>query len=265
MATVSTTNKLHGKVAIVTGGASGIGEATARRFADYGAHAVVIADVQDDKGKEVANSIGLHRSTFIHCDVSKEEQVKSLVEATVEKYGRLDVMFSNAGVHSSGDQTVLDFDLSSYERLFSINVRGAAACVKHAGRAMIDGGIKGSIICTASTLSTRGIEKYTDYVMSKSAVVSLAKSASLQLGASGIRVNTVSPGVILTPMASQVFQAPREVLEQVLETTIYLKKGKLLEVEHVAEAVSFLASEESEFITGLDMVVDGGYVHPRLQ
>ncbi|KAM2610320.1 hypothetical protein TB1_038420 [Malus domestica] len=112
-----TIKKLQGKVAVVTGGASGIGEATARKFALHGARAVVIADVQDDKGQNVAASIGPDRSTYIHCDVTDENQVKILIESTVKIYGRLDVMFSNAGIGSASKQIVMDFDLSNYDKL----------------------------------------------------------------------------------------------------------------------------------------------------
>ncbi|KAL5544376.1 hypothetical protein UlMin_008160 [Ulmus minor] len=261
--TVTSSNKLQGKVAIVTGGASGIGEATARRFADYGARAVVIGDVQDDKAQAVVSSIGSDRCTFIHCDVSDEEQVRSLIETTVRTHGRLDIMFSNAGVASKSEQTVLDLDLCALEHLFAVNVRGVSACVKHAARKMVEGGIRGSIICTASCLASGGTEKFTDYTMSKSAVVSLVKSASLQLGGHGIRVNSVSPGVITTAMTCEVFKMGREDVGKLAETTVCLKKGgKRLSVEDVAEAVAFLGSDESEFVTGHNLVVDGGFVHP---
>ena len=260
--TLITTAKLQGKVTIITGGASGIGEATARRFASHGSRAVVIADVQDEKGQNVAASIGHDRSTYIHCDVTDEDQVKNLVESTVKKYGRLDVMFSNAGVPSACVQTVVDFDLTAYERVFAVNVRGMAACVKHAARAMVEGGVKGSVICTASTVASVGTEKYTDYTMSKHAVLGLVRSASLQLGACGIRVNAVSPGPIKTPLLLEFFAGrfEKEELDKMVETTVSLKKGTVPSVENVADAVSFLASDESEFVNGHNLAVDGGYI-----
>ncbi|TQD75069.1 hypothetical protein C1H46_039438 [Malus baccata] len=193
-----TIKKLQGKVAVVTGGASGIGEATARKFALHGARAVVIADIQDDKGQNVAASIGPDRSTYIHCDVTDENQVKILIESTVKIYGRLDVMFSNAGIGSASKQTVMDFDLSNYDKLMAVNVRGMAVCVKHAAKAMVEGGVRGSIVCTASVAASVGGPFFTDYTMSKHAVLGLMRSASLQLGAYGIRVNCVSPGPVVT-------------------------------------------------------------------
>ncbi|XP_015883489.3 (+)-cis,trans-nepetalactol synthase NEPS2-like [Ziziphus jujuba] len=254
--------KLHGKVAIVTGGASGIGEATARRFSDHGARAVVIADIQDEKGQNVAASIGPDRCTYIHCDVTDEDQVKSLVETTVRTYGRLDVMFSNAGTTTPGSQTVLDLDMSALDELIAVNARGMVACVKHAAREMKERGTRGSVICTGSVMATRGFDVGTDYVMSKHAVLGLVRSASLQLAGDGIRVNCVSPGTVGTPLVRRRLGAVEmEEVEKVVETRSMLK-GVLRE-NHVADTVSFLASDESEFVTGHDFVVDGLFVPPR--
>ena len=250
-------NKLHGKVAIVTGGASSIGEATDRAFAAYGARAVIIAGVQDEKGRNVDDSIDPNCCTYVHCDVTDEAQ--ALVWSTVLKYGHLDVMFSNAGVPSASDQTVLDFDLSTYERLFAVNVRGMAACVKHEARAMLEGGVKGGhVICTASVTGSVGYETFTDYVMSKHAVLGLVRSAGPHLAPHGIRVNAVSPWSIGTPMLRDMFGLGEEELEKFVESTAALKTGTVLKERHVAEAVAFLASDESGFITGHNLaVVDG--------
>ncbi|KAI5562479.1 hypothetical protein BDE02_15G056400 [Populus trichocarpa] len=254
-------NKVQDKVAIVTGGASGIGEATALLFAENGARAVVIADVQDEKGQKLAESIGSDRSTFIHCDVTDEKQVKSLVESTVALYGHLDIMFCNAGTLSFDKQTVVDFDLDMYEKLFAVNVRGVAASVKHAARAMVEGGRKGSIICTASIAANTGGSIHTDYVMSKCAVLGLVKSASYQLGEHGIRVNCVSPGPVATPLICKAFGMGVEEVEKTFESTSCLKG--VLKLKHVANAVLFLASEDSEFVTGHNLVVDGGFTFPQ--
>ena len=131
-------NKLQGKVAIITG-ASGTGEATAHQFATHGARAIVIADVQGEKGQRVAASIGSNICTYIYCDVSDEEQVKNLVDSTVKAHRSLDIIFSNAGIGRATltcDQTMLDMDLSTYDKLMAVNARGMAACVKHAAKAM---------------------------------------------------------------------------------------------------------------------------------
>ncbi|KAL3748355.1 hypothetical protein ACJRO7_009574 [Eucalyptus globulus] len=240
--TSQASNKLDGKVAIVTGGASGIGEETVCQLANHGAH-VVIADVQDEKGRDVAASIGSHRCTYIHCDVTDEQQVKSLVESTLRSNGHLDILFSNAGIMNDVKQDILEFNVPAFERLFAVNVQGMAACVKHGARAMVAGAIKGSIICTASIRASTGNENYVDYVMSKHAVLGLVRSASKQLGAYGIRVN--------------LFGVSEEEGERMFESSSSLKG--VLKAKHVADAVVFLASEESEFINGHNLAVDGGW------
>ncbi|XP_014522223.1 (-)-isopiperitenol/(-)-carveol dehydrogenase, mitochondrial [Vigna radiata var. radiata] len=251
--------KLAGKVAIVTGGASGIGEETARLFANHGARMVVIADIQDQLGNQVAASIGSHRCSYIRCDVREEEQVKELVDSTVNAYGQLDVMFSNAGVVSPSNQTILDLDFSQFDRLFAVNARGMAACVKHAARSMVERRVRGSIICTASVAASQGSVGRTDYVMSKHAVKGLVRCASMQLGVHGIRVNCVSPSGLVTPL-TRAAHATMEIeeLQKLYEQSSRLK-GVALSPKNVADAVLFLASGDSEFVTGHDLVVDGSF------
>jgi len=253
-------NKLDGKVAIITGGASGIGEEAARQLTNHGAY-VVIADIQDKKGHDLVLSIGSHRCTYIHCDVTDEHQVKSLVESTLQSNGHLDILFSNAGIMNNIKQDILEFDIPAFESLFAVNVRGMAACVKHGARAMVAGGIKGSIICTASAAASTGFENWVDYVMSKHAVLGLVRSASKQLGAYGIRVNCVSPGVVATPLVHRVFGVSEEEGERISESSSSLKGA--LKAKHVADAVVFLASEEAEFINGHNLAVDGGWAGIR--
>ena len=205
-------------------------------------------------------SIGSNVCTYVHCDVSDEEQVKNLVDSTVKSYGRVDIMFSNAGVGRSThacDQTVLDMDLSAYDKLMAVNARGVAACVKHAARAMVEGRVRGSIVCTASIAASAGYHKFVDYVMSKHAVLGLVRCASLKLGAYGIRVNCVSPGAVGTPLLKDMFGYENEEEDKVVGSNQYLK-GEVLRPKNVADAVVFLASEDSEFITGHNLAVDGG-------
>ncbi|KAF5208254.1 Short-chain dehydrogenase reductase [Thalictrum thalictroides] len=253
-------NKLGGKVAIITGGASGIGEATARLFANEGARMVVIADIQDQLGRSVASSIGLHCCSYVRCDVTDENQVKYMVEATVQKYGTLDILFSNAGtIHTN--QTILDLDLEKMDRLFAINVRGMAACVKYGARAMVEGGVKGgSIICTASVRAKKGSPMLVDYGMSKHAVLGLIRSASCELGKYGIRVNCVSPAAVATPLVLKSFgYKDVKTAENAFLCTTSLSEIALT-VNHVADAVLYLASDQSAFVSGHDLVVDGGYL-----
>ncbi|KAL5722576.1 hypothetical protein ACHQM5_006083 [Ranunculus cassubicifolius] len=260
-ATSTVNKKLKGKIAIITGGASGIGEATARLFADEGARMVVIADIQDELGQSVATSIGSDRCSYIHCDVTNENQVKLMVDSTVQKYGHLDIMFSNAGIINPG-QTILEMDLSAMDRLFAVNVRGMAACVKYAARAMVDGGEKGgrTIICTASVAASRGTTEREDYTMSKHAVLGLVRSASCELGKYGIRVNCVSPSAVATPLLMNAFGIDDQEVAENAFSSMNVLKGLVLKVNHVADAALFLASDQSAFVTGHNLVVDGGFL-----
>ncbi|MED6169028.1 hypothetical protein PIB30_017393 [Stylosanthes scabra] len=252
--------KLSGKVAIVTGGASGIGEATARVFAGQGARMVVIADIQGELGNQVAASIGSQRCTFVHCDVTDEDEVQRLVQFTVNNYGQLDIMFSNAGFCSSSLQTVIDLDMSEFDRTLSINVRGMALCVKHAARAMVEKRVRGTIVCTASVAGSHGSSQKTDYSISKHGVIGLMRSASVQLAEHGIRVNSVSPNGLATPMTCKLLGTSEEKVVQEAYGQYKRLKGVVLTTKHVADAVLFLVSNDSEFVTGHDLVVDGSLI-----
>nr|CAD1838794.1 unnamed protein product [Ananas comosus var. bracteatus] len=177
-------------VAIITGAASGIGEAAARLFAEHGAR-VVIADIQDELGAAVAASIGADRCKYYRCDVRDEQQVSDLVDFTVATFGRLDVMYSNAGIICRG--SLLQMNLEDFDNVVAVNTRGCVAAVKHAGRAMAAAGTRGSIICTASVAATVGGMGLHAYTVSKHAVLGLVRSAAGELGHLGIRVNCVSP------------------------------------------------------------------------
>ncbi|MCL7048326.1 hypothetical protein MKW94_022902 [Papaver nudicaule] len=252
--------KLEGKVIIITGGASGIDEATARLFAHHGSSMIVIADIQDKKGQDVVASIGPQTCSYVSCDITDEAQVESMINYTVKTYGRLDIMFSNAGIINHNGQTILDIDLSAYDRLMAINARGMVACAKHAGKAMVDGGVKGSIVCTGSVVASTGSDSNLEYVMSKHAVLGLVRSASLQLGKYGIRVNCVSPSAVGTPMMCSACGTDVEGVEKMFTRYCSLQgEGLALKVNHVADAVLFLASDDSAFITGHNLAVDGGF------
>ncbi|KAL8479433.1 hypothetical protein ACS0TY_026356 [Phlomoides rotata] len=259
MANISLKKKLEGKVAIITGGASGIGEATAHHFAEHGARAVVIADIQDERGRAVAESIGTARCSYVHCDVTDEEQVKSLVDWTAKTYGCIDVLFSNAGVVSYSKQSILELDFSDFDHVMGVNARGMAVCVKQAARKMIELGTRGTIVCTASVAATAGGMSLTDNYMSKHAVLGLVRSASLQLGLHGIRVNCVSPSTVLTPLIGRLGLTTASDVENVMAPLTSLK-GVVLTAPHVEEAVVFLASDASAFVTGLNLKVDGGLI-----
>ncbi|KAM0951230.1 putative oxidoreductase [Dioscorea sansibarensis] len=247
--------RLEGKVAIITGAASGIGEATARLFAAHGA-IVVIADVQDQLGEAVAASIGQQKSSYKHCDVTDEKQVEEAVDYTVGKYGRLDIMHGNAGVLGP-IEGVMDMDLTQLDRTLAVHVRGTAAAIKHAARAMRASGTRGSIICTASVAARQGSLGPVAYTVAKHAVIGLMRSAVSELGVHGIRINCISPYGVATPLAcSYSGKTPEEVEDAFYETAVL--KGVVLRGEHVAQAALFLASDASEYISGHDLVIDGG-------
>ncbi|KAI3981610.1 hypothetical protein MKX01_007530 [Papaver californicum] len=245
---VQNENKLEGKVVIITGGASGIGEATARLFSHHNPRMIVIADIQDQLGQDVVTSVGSQICSYIHCDVTDELQVKSMVDSTVKHYGRLDIMFSNAGIVNFNQQTILDLDLSAYDRLMAINTRGI-----------------GSIVCTASIAASLPLGGYVDYGMSKHAVLGLMRSASVQLGKYGVRLNCVSPSALGTPMTCEAYGTDVEGVEKrFLSSCVLGGNGLALKAKHVANPVLFLASDDSAFITGHDLVVDGGYIPSSL-
>ncbi|KAJ8623502.1 hypothetical protein MRB53_032031 [Persea americana] len=248
--------RLEGKVAIITGAASGIGEATARLFAENGAF-VVIADIQDELGQSVAASIGLDKSSYRHCDVRDENQVEETVTFTLGKYGRIDVLFSNAGIIGP-PTSILDMNLEELDNTIAVNVRGVAATIKHVARAMVQHKTRGSIICTMSVAANVGGTGPHAYSTSKSALIGLVRSTASELGKDGIRVNGVSPHGVATPLSCGVSGVEPSHLEAICCSTSCLK-GVVLKTGHVAEAVLFLASDESLFISGHNLAVDGGF------
>ena len=249
--------RLQGKVAIVTGAASGIGAEAARIFAKNGAF-VVIADVEDELGYQVASSIGSDKVSYHHCDVRDEKQVEETVTFALEKYGSLDIMFSNAGIAGS-TSNILDFDLSDFDNTLAVNLRGAAACIKHAARAMVARKTRGSIICTASLSASIGGGGGHGYTASKHGLVGLVRSACGELGAYGIRVNSISPYLVATPLTCRTMDMEPHEVETMCLATANLQ-GIPLKTTHIAEAALFLASDESVYISGHDLVVDGGYL-----
>ncbi|MED6146235.1 hypothetical protein PIB30_032736 [Stylosanthes scabra] len=252
--------RLDGKVAIVTGGASGIGAATVKLFAEKGAY-VVIADIQDELGKEVATSIGTDKVTYRHCDVRDEKQVEETVAFTVQKYGGLDIMFSNAGVAGS-NRNILDLDLEDFDNTLAVNLRGYAVCIKHAARVMVARKTRGSIICTASIEGSVAVTGGFDdkgYISSKSGVLGLVRATCGDLGEYGIRVNSISPYLVATPLATKALNLDVSQVEE-LGVAAAILKGIVLKPINIAQAALFLASEQSAYVSGHDLVVDGGYL-----
>ncbi|MCD7459859.1 hypothetical protein HAX54_042130 [Datura stramonium] len=254
----SIAKRLEGKVAIVTGGASGIGEAATRLFIKHGAK-VVIADIQDDLGLSIVKEIGEHEVvSYVHCDVKVEKDVENAVDMAVSKYGKLDIMFSNAGIPEALSSSILKIDYEIFKKIFDVNVFGALMCAKHAARVMIPAR-KGSIIFTSSIASvTCGGGAHT-YWASKHAVAGLAKNLGVELGQHGIRVNCVSPFLVPTQMLSKGLGMKEKEKMDEFVCEIANLKGTISDVEDVVQATLYLASDESKYISGMNIVIDGGY------
>ena len=233
---------LAGKVAVVTGGASGIGQATARRFAQAGAK-VVIGDIAD--AAPVAKEIG---GLAVRADISREGDVENLLESALREFGRLDVVVNNAGIGASGFLATLTEQ--ELDAILSVNLKGVIWGIKHATPRMDNGG---SIMSTASLAGLIGTPSYSAYVASKAAVIGITKTAALELAPRGIRVNCVCPGTIDTPMA----RASEEEVEYRLANLLH-PLGRMGRAEEVAALFHFLASDESSFITGQAIAIDGG-------
>ncbi|XP_054778297.1 short-chain dehydrogenase reductase 3b-like [Prosopis cineraria] len=246
--------RLEGKVALAAGAESGIGEATVRLFAHHGA-LVVAADIQDELCHEAVASIASNTVTYHHCDVTDETQVEETVNFTLHKYGTLDILFSNAGILGplSG---ILDLDLHEFDTNMAINVRGMVATIKHAARVMVERKIRGSIICTTSLAASIGGSGPHAYTTSKHGLLGLVRSVCGELGEYGIRVNCVSPAAVATPLVCSVFNVKAHQVEDASSKSNL--KGVVLKAKHVAEAAFFLASDKSVYISGHNLVEEGG-------
>jgi NAD(P)-dependent dehydrogenase (short-subunit alcohol dehydrogenase family) len=244
---------LKGKVAFVTGGASGIGEACSLMLANQGA-AVAVVDLKLDTAQSVADQINSKggKAIALAADVSDEAQVAKAVNDTVAQLGRLDIAVNNAGI--GGDQApTADQTVEGWQKVISINLDGVFYCMKNQIPQMLKTG-GGSIINMASILGQVGFANSAGYVAAKHGVVGLTKSAALEYATEKIRVNSVGPGFINTPLLSAL---PKEALEPIAQLHAVKRLG---ESEEVAALVTFLASDEASFITGNYYAVDGGYL-----
>ncbi|CAN6461798.1 unnamed protein product [Victoria cruziana] len=251
--------RLKGKVALITGAASGIGLAAAKLFHRHGAK-VVIADIQDELGRQACGEMtsdGSDDAMYVHCDVTIEEDVAGAVDATVSKYGKLDVMYNNAGIIGPPCPSVPEIEKSMFERVLSVNVVGSFLGAKHAARVMIPAK-QGSIIFTASVGSMRAGHWRHAYCTSKHAVAGLCKSMAVNLGEFGIRVNCVSPFAVLTPLLTGGNSVDESHFYGEANKHVFLK-GVNLTAEDVADAALYLASDDSKFTSGHNLVVDGGF------
>jgi len=249
--------RLEGKVAIITGGASGIGAATVKLFLQHGAK-VIIADVQDALGHSLCKTFSTNTPIhYLHCDVTSDSDVKNVVEAAITKYGKLDIMFNNAGISGDSNRSIAESDEEDFKRVFDVNVYGAFLGSKHAARFMVPAK-RGVILFTSSIASLLGGETAHAYAVSKHAVVGLMKNLCVELGQHGIRVNCVCPGGIPTPMLNKALKMNKKETQELL-CKVAVLKGTVLEAEDIAKAALFLCSDEAKFVNGVNLVLDGGY------
>lgn len=248
-------NVLNAKVAVITGGASGIGKACAEVFAQRGAR-VVLSDLPDSDGESVAAAIRDKdgEAIFVPCDVSSPEQVNDLMERAVQEFGELHIGVNNAGI--SGDfEPTADTSLEEWQRVLDINLTGAFLCMKAQIPAMLEAG-GGSITNVSSVAGRVGFPGASAYTASKHGMVGLTKSASIEYSSQGIRVNAVGPAVIETPMVGDML-ADDETREGLLAAHTI---GRFGTPEEVAKFIAFLASDDASFITGGYHAIDGGYL-----
>ncbi len=247
--------RLSDKTAIITGGASGIGAASARLFVEEGAR-VLIADTQSERGEALAKELG-DAAAFHRVDVTREDDIRAVVGDAVERWGRLDCIFNNAGfggaLGSIETTTVEEFDIT-----FDVLLKGVFLGIKHAAPVMrAQGG--GSIISTASVAGLKTGESPHLYSVAKAAVIHLTRSVALELGEHGIRVNCICPGIVATPLAAGRPNASPEALERLADGLAKTQAmGRVGQPEDIARAALWLASDDSEWVTGHAQVVDGG-------
>ena len=252
-------DRLAGRVAVVTGGCSGIGLATVRRFAQEGA-TVVIGDLDDTRGPGIAQEVG---GAYVRCDVTDKEQVDALFATANERYGSVDIAFNNAGISPPEDDSILDTDLDAWRRVQEVNLTSVYLCCKAALPYMIEQG-RGSIINTASFVAVMGAAtSQISYSASKGGVLSMSRELGVQFARQGVRVNALCPGPVNTPLLQELFAKDEE---RAARRLVHVPMGRFAEPEEIANAVLFLASDESSFITANTFLVDGGissaYVTP---
>jgi len=253
-------NRLQDRVAVVTGGGSGIGLASARRLAAEGAK-VVVGDLDPVAGKGAADEVG---GLFVPADVTSEADVENLFLAAFEAYGSVDVAFNNAGISPAADDSILITGIDAWRRVQEVNVTSVYYCCKHAIPYMQRQG-KGSIINTASFVALMGAAtSQISYTASKGAVLAMSRELGVQFAREGIRVNALCPGPVDTPLLQELFAKDPERAQRRL---VHIPMGRFARPEEIAAAVAFLASDDSSFMTASTFLVDGGisgaYVTPQ--
>ena len=251
--------RLEGRVAVVTGGASGIGLATVRRFAAEGAH-VVIGDLDPDAGKTAADEVG---GLFVATDVTDPAAVEHLFKQAFDTYGSVDIAFNNAGISPPDDASILDTGLEAWRKVQEVNLTSVYLCCK-AAIPYMQRQNKGSIINTASFVAVMGAAtSQISYSASKGGVLAMSRELGVEFARQGIRVNALCPGPVNTPLLTELFAKDPERAQRRL---VHVPMGRFGEPDEIAAAVAFLASDDSSFITANTFLVDGGisgaYVTP---
>lgn len=252
-------SRFIGRVAVITGGGSGIGLATARRLADEGAH-VVIGDLDPASGEAAANEVN---GTFVEVDVTKVADVRNMFRVALDTYGSIDVAFNNAGISPPNDDSILDTDIEAWSRVQEVNLTSVYLCCKEVLPIMLEQS-RGSIINTASFVATMAAAtSQISYTASKGGVLAMTRELGVQFARSGIRVNALSPGPVATPLLLELFAKDPE---RAARRLVHIPLGRFGEPEEIAAAVAFLASDDASFITASNFLVDGGisgaYVTP---
>jgi NAD(P)-dependent dehydrogenase (short-subunit alcohol dehydrogenase family) len=252
--------RLGGKVAVITGGAGGIGRETARRFAEEDAR-ICIADLADEPGNEAADELD---GLYVHADVTDPDDVQRMYRETAERFGGIDVLFNNAGISPPDDDSILETGLEAWERVQNVNLKSVYLCCKYGIPYLLERG-GGSIINTASFVAVMGAAtSQISYTASKGGVLALSRELGVEFARRGIRVNALCPGPVNTPLLQEIFAKNPEQAERRL---VHVPMGRFAEAKEIAGAVLFLASEDSSYVNASTFMVDGGlsgaYVTPE--
>ena len=251
-------SRLEGKIALITGGGSGIGAATAVRFAEEGAAAVVIVDRDADGARTVADACGSECKTMtVKADVSEHDRPAEVVEEALGRFGRLDVVVTAAGI--SNGLALVDTEPDSWDEVFAVNVKGTYLWFRAAIPSMVEQG-SGSLVAIASQLAVSGGRANTAYIASKGAVVSLVRTTAVDLARTGVRVNSVLPGATQTPLLERSFGRLAEPQRARDASLRRHPMGRFGRPEEIAAAICHLASDEAAFTTGAELRVDGGWI-----